>query len=110
MPSDLLALCATDEVTEDTPVRVEANGMDYAVFMVEGAWYVTQDLCTHGPGSLAEGYVEGCEIECPFHQGRFDIRTGMPSAPPCTDPLRIWTVTVEDGQVCIDPTEQRVGS
>jgi nitrite reductase/ring-hydroxylating ferredoxin subunit len=69
---------------------------------------VTQDLCTHGPGSLAEGYVDGNDIECPFHQGKFDIRTGRPSAAPCSEPLRIWTVHIIDGQVCIDPAEHRV--
>lgn len=107
MPSDLLTLCAAEDVTEDTPVRVETAGMDYAVFTLGGEFFVTQDLCTHGPGSMAEGYVEGDEIECPFHQGRFDIRTGVPTSPPCTEPLRTWTAMVVDGKVCIDPTEQR---
>jgi len=106
----LLALCAADEVAEEAPVRVQAGGEDYAVFTLDGQYFVTQDLCTHGPGSLAEGFVEGCEVECPFHQGKFDFRTGLPTAPPCTDPLRIWTVTLADGKVCIDPAEQRVGS
>lgn len=106
---ELLALCGAAEVTEDTPVRVAGPDMDYAVFTLDGAFFVTQDLCTHGPGSLAEGFVEGSEIECPFHQGRFDIRTGLPTAAPCSEPLRIWTPQVVDGRVCIDPAEQRVG-
>lgn len=103
----LLPLCDAADVAEDTPVRAEAGGQAYAVFLLEGRFYVTQDLCTHGPGSLAEGYVEGCEVECPFHQGRFDIRTGAPTAPPCSEPLRTWSARLVDGKVCIDPTEQR---
>ena len=58
-------------VREDTPVRVERDGRTYAVFNLSGQYHVTQDECTHGPGSLGEGWVEGEEVECPFHQGRF---------------------------------------
>jgi nitrite reductase/ring-hydroxylating ferredoxin subunit len=107
----LVALCAAADVEPDTPVRALLGDVAYAVFSVNGQFYVTQDHCTHGPGSLAEGFVMGTEIECPFHQGRFDICTGRPTAAPCTEALRIWTVHVIDGQICIDPAERRgVGS
>jgi nitrite reductase/ring-hydroxylating ferredoxin subunit len=100
-------LCAIDAVDPDTPARAVVDGADYAVFMVDGHYYVTQDLCTHGPGSLAEGFVVDGEIECPFHQGRFDIASGRPTAPPCTEALRTWTAHVVEGMVCIDPAEPR---
>ena len=100
---DLTALCATSDVTQDLPVKAELNGEDVVVFQVGDQYYVTQDRCTHGPGSLSEGYVEGEEIECPFHQGKFSIITGLPTSPPCTVPLRTWAVRVRDGQVCAVP-------
>ena len=103
--SGLVALCGTADVTEDTPVQVEHGGETYAVFTHDGAYYVTQDLCTHGPGNLSEGFVEGCEVECPFHQGKFNFITGAPTSPPCTEALRVWPVTVQNDQVCIDPTQ-----
>jgi len=105
--AQLVALCAAAEVGPDTPVRVLLDNVAYAVFTVDGQFYVTQDHCTHGPGSLAEGFVMGTEIECPFHQGRFDIRTGQPTAAPCTLALRTWTVHAIDGQLFIDPAEDR---
>jgi nitrite reductase/ring-hydroxylating ferredoxin subunit len=110
MPDDtqLTALCAAADVADDTPVRVETHGTAFAVFRVGGRHYVTQDACTHGPGSLAEGFVDGEEIECPFHQGRFHIPTGRPSAPPCTGPLRVWEAHVSGGNVCIDLNAGRV--
>ena len=104
----LTVLCAADDVTPDQPARAEVDGNTYAVFMVDGQYYVTQDLCTHGPGSLSEGFVEGCEIECPFHQGKFDIKTGVPTAPPCSEALRVWPVQVVDGKICIDPAAGKV--
>jgi nitrite reductase/ring-hydroxylating ferredoxin subunit len=111
MPDDsrLTALCAAADVEDDTPVRVETHDTAFAVFRVGDRHYVTQDACTHGPGSLTEGFVDGEEIECPFHQGRFDIRTGCATAAPCTQALRIWTVHIIDGQLCLDPSEYRVG-
>jgi nitrite reductase/ring-hydroxylating ferredoxin subunit len=102
----LLRLCAATEVAEDAPLRAERDGFAYAVFLWNGRFFVAADACTHGPGSLSEGYVEGGEVECPFHQGRFDLATGRPTAPPCTAPVRTWTVHVVEGQVCIDPAER----
>jgi nitrite reductase/ring-hydroxylating ferredoxin subunit len=102
-----IALCPVAQVDPDAPVRVVLDNVAYAVFSLDGQFYVTQDHCTHGPGSLAEGFVMGTEIECPFHQGRFDIRTGHATAAPCTEALKTWTVHVIDGQIVIDPTERR---
>ncbi len=107
MSGTLVPLCTAAEVTEDQPRQVERDGIAYAVFRAGDAYYVTADACTHGPGFLSEGTVIGCEIECPFHQGRFDLRTGAPTAPPCFEPVRVWTVAVVDGQICIDPDERR---
>jgi nitrite reductase/ring-hydroxylating ferredoxin subunit len=103
----LVALCAAADVEPDAPVRVVLDKEAYAVFNLDGQFYATQDQCTHGPGSLAEGFVTGAEIECPFHQGRFDIRTGQATAAPCTQALRTWTVYAIDGQLFINPTEHR---
>ena len=103
----LVALCAAEDVTMDTPLRIVHNDVPYAIFRCEDGIYVTQDQCTHGPGSLSEGFLIGCEVECPFHQGRFDIRTGRATGAPCTEGLRTWTVHEIDGRLCIDPIERR---
>lgn len=102
-----MRLCAAASVTEDAPQRVEHDGRTYAVFRSGDDYYVTADECTHGPGFLSEGAVIGCEVECPFHQGRFDLRTGAPTVPPCFEPVRVWTAHLVDGAVCIDPDETR---
>jgi len=102
----LVALCAAADVEPDAPVRIVLGNEAYAVFNLDGHYYATQDQCTHGPGSLAEGFVMGCEIECPFHQGRFDIRTGHPTAAPCIQALKTWTVQVMNGQLFIDPANR----
>lgn len=85
----------------DQPYRAEADGQAIAVFQIDGKYYATQDLCTHGPGSLSEGYVDGEEIECPFHQGRFNILSGNPVCAPCTVPLKTWEVIVEGDRILL---------
>lgn len=97
-----LELCKTDDVAIGTALRVEAGGVIVAVFNIEGQFYVTDDACTHGPGSLSEGYIDGDVVECNFHNGQFDIKTGEVVSPPCMIPVKVYPVTVENGTVVIE--------
>jgi nitrite reductase/ring-hydroxylating ferredoxin subunit len=97
-----LELCRTTDVEEGGALRVAAAGLVFAVFNVDGTFFVTDDACTHGPGSLSEGYVDGEVVECNFHGGQFNVRTGEVVSPPCMVPVRSYHVTVEDGRVIID--------
>ncbi len=82
-------LCQADQVPDDTGLRVQPEGGPaIAVFKVGGCYHALDDLCTHGEASLAEGYVEDGAIECPWHAGKFDIRTGKPLSAPCIVPVR----------------------
>jgi len=103
---DLLPLCSVSEVAPGSVKRVEVAGLPpLAVYNLEGIYYVTDDTCTHGFASLADGYVEGHEIECPWHGGRFCIKTGEPARFPVTEPIRIYAVTVVGDDICIERPE-----
>jgi len=97
-----IELCSADEIAPGTALKVETNGLELAVFNVDGEYYVMDDICTHGPGSLSEGFVDGDVIECPFHNGQFDIRTGEVVSPPCMVPMKTYPTTVVDGKVVIE--------
>src|SRR5207244_7511982 len=99
----LLDLCSTAEVPEGGAVKVERDGLVLAIFNLGGRFFVTDDACTHGPGSLSEGEDDGEIVECNFHNGAFHILTGRVEAPPCMVPLRTYQVSVLNGQVCIEP-------
>ena len=87
-----------DEVEEDEGLQVTVdNGAVVAVFRVNAEYYVIQDLCSHGNASLAEGFLEDFDIECPFHGGKFDIRTGEPTAFPCAEAIKVYDVKLGDG-------------
>lgn len=101
----LLKLCAIDAVPDEGVLRVEpANMPPLAVYNVGGNIYVTDDTCTHGEASLADGEIDpdSCAIVCPYHLGSFDFRTGEPMAAPCTEPLKVYTVRLADGDVFIE--------
>ena len=95
-------LCSAADVAPGSALKVETGGLTLAVFNVDGAFYVTDDLCTHGPGSLSEGYIEGDVVECNFHNGQFNIRTGEVVSPPCMVPVKTYPVTVVEGRVTIE--------
>lgn len=101
MPSRL-ELCSADDVAEGTALKIEAEGLILAVFNIEGEFYVMDDGCTHGPGSLSEGYIECDVVECNFHGGQFNIRTGEVVSPPCMIPQKIYPTRIENGKVVIE--------
>lgn len=99
---NLTLICSLDDVEEDKPFLAEIDDFDYAIFQVQGDYFVTENKCSHGPGSLSDGSVEDGQIECPFHHGKFDLRTGLPTAPPCVIPIKVWAPIIQRGSIYID--------
>ena len=73
------------------------GGLKIALYAVDGEYYATADLCTHGAASLADGYLDGDLIECPLHQGTFNVKTGAAVGAPCTVAIKTFPVKLEDG-------------
>src|ERR671931_2963001 len=93
-----IRLCSAADVAPGTAVRVETHGLTLAVFNLDGAFYVTDDHCTHGPGSLSEGFIEGDVVECNFHGGQFNIKTGGVFWAPWQGSIKNQSPPVPDGQ------------
>ncbi|MES2263647.1 MAG: non-heme iron oxygenase ferredoxin subunit [Pseudomonadota bacterium] len=93
---------AQADMPEDDVMAVAAGGVELALYGVEGEVYATANLCTHGHARLCDGFLDGYEIECPLHQGKFDIRNGQPSCAPVTDAVRTYPVKIENGRVYVD--------
>jgi naphthalene 1,2-dioxygenase system ferredoxin subunit len=90
------------EIEEDGTLRIYHGGEPVCLYNVGGTIYATHDVCTHGQASLADGFVDGEEIECPLHQGRFDIPTGRAVRAPCTVDVRVYRVKIENGAVLLE--------
>ncbi|PYR22222.1 MAG: (2Fe-2S)-binding protein [Acidobacteria bacterium] len=99
-----IELCRVEDVGAGEARRIEAAGLTLAVFNLDGEFCVTDDHCTHGTGSLSEGFIDGDLVECNFHQGVFNIRTGEVVQPPCMVPVKTYRTVVEDGRVYIEVT------
>jgi 3-phenylpropionate/trans-cinnamate dioxygenase ferredoxin subunit len=78
---------------------VEVDGRAIAVFNVDGTYYAIDDVCTHDGGPLAEGELMGCEIECPRHGARFDVRTGKPLCMPAIEPVAVHATEVRGDDI-----------
>jgi nitrite reductase/ring-hydroxylating ferredoxin subunit len=78
---------------------VVVDGLPVAVFRDGEGLFALYDLCTHGAAKLSDGWVEDGCVECPLHQGTFDIRTGAPCKAPVTEAVRTFPVRVVAGRV-----------
>ncbi len=92
---------AFDELPAEDVKGVQVEGLDIALYRVQDQVFATSDTCTHAQARLCEGFLEGHEIECPLHQGRFDIRNGKAMCAPLTEDLKVYPVKIEGGRVFI---------
>lgn len=90
-----------DDLRADDVVAAVVEGREVALHCVGDEVLATDNLCTHGEARLSDGFlIDGC-IECPLHQGQFDVRTGAPLCEPVTEPIRTYPVRLvgEDVEV-----------
>jgi nitrite reductase/ring-hydroxylating ferredoxin subunit len=88
-----------DHVPEDGTLVVRFRGEPVCLYNLGGRIYATHDTCTHQDASLGDGFIVDGKIECPLHQGLFDIATGKAVSAPCTVDLKVYSVKVQDGSV-----------
>ena len=102
----MIPACPLSALPRGEAVRV-AGDVPIAVFHTDdGELFAIDDTCTHQDASLADGWLEGCEVECPLHASRFDLRTGRVDAPPAKKPVRTHGVHVEGDTVYVTLSEQ----
>ena len=90
-----------DELDEEDVLPFEFDGAEYAIYHTIEGFFASDGMCTHEEEPLADGIVIDNVIECPLHQGRFDVRSGKAlSAPVCVD-LRTYPVQVIDGEIYV---------
>jgi 3-phenylpropionate/trans-cinnamate dioxygenase ferredoxin component len=105
----MLAICPVSELPPGSSRRIAPPIADPAIALFhteDGEIFAIDDTCSHQDASLADGWLEGCEIECPLHSSRFDLRTGAVDAPPARLPVRTHEVVVTDGVIHVVPSEE----
>ena len=95
MPVDFAPVGHLTDFNDGKPHRVEVNGQDILVAVVNQEVFAVSDTCTHAEVSLSEGELVDCKIECFLHGAAFDLKTGQPTSPPASTPLATYEVALE---------------
>jgi nitrite reductase/ring-hydroxylating ferredoxin subunit len=100
-----------DDLKEGDMLKVEANGKQIVLSMVEGEVYAIDEICTHEGGPLDEGELNGYDLKCPWHYAVFDVRNGKVSdATVWATNLNSYTVKVDEtnGDILVNPNGRTI--
>jgi 3-phenylpropionate/trans-cinnamate dioxygenase ferredoxin subunit len=93
---------SVSEIAPGTCRLVVLQGKEIVVFNVDGEFFALDNLCTHEEGPLCEGEIEGCEVTCPWHGAKFDIRTGEVLQDPAYDAVARHNVRIVGSDIEVE--------
>jgi len=96
-----IRVAGVDDVPAGEAAPIEIMGLNLALYNVDGTFFCTDNVCSHAYALLSEGWLEGHLIECPLHNGQFDVRTGRGQGSPITEDIRSYQVKIDDSDVLI---------
>jgi naphthalene 1,2-dioxygenase system ferredoxin subunit len=102
MSTAWIDIASKDDVPDDDVMGIDINAKSIALYQVDGEIFATDNICTHGNARLCDGFLEGHEIECPLHQGKFDIRNGKALCAPLTEDIQVYPVKIDGGRVFVE--------
>ena len=100
--SDFIKVASRSEIADPGKLTVECGEQIVVLFHVDGQFYCIDDVCTHDGGPLGDGELAGCEIACPRHGAKFDVRTGKALTMPATQNTRSHKVKIEGEDVLVN--------
>lgn len=100
--SEWIDIGPVSELREAVPQSAEVDGVPVVVVRCGKELYAVEDRCTHDGESFAGAEVEACELICPRHGSRFDLRTGDALTPPAYEPVRTYAVREHNGRVLVE--------
>src|ERR1043166_3109261 len=89
------------ELQEGGLLKVEADDEAIVFSMINGRIYAMDAVCSHEGGPLADGTLEGYEVECPWHGSKFDVRPGEVTNPHADTSQSIYEVKVDDNNILV---------
>jgi nitrite reductase/ring-hydroxylating ferredoxin subunit len=98
---DFVKVADTKDIQPSQMKEVEVNGEKVCLANVDGKYYAIGNVCTHLGGPLAQGKLEGYEVQCPWHGSRFDVRTGKVVRPPAMRLEPIYEIKTENDNILV---------
>ena len=95
-------VCRFDEIESGTARKVSVDGVAVALVRIGDDVYAIGDVCSHANVSLSDGGEVWCaekQLECPKHGSAFSLTTGLPNTFPATQPVRVFSASVINGDV-----------
>ena len=99
--AEFVRVAGRGDVPAGEMLIVEVEGEEIVLANVDGQVYAFGNGCTHRGGPLGEGLLEGDEVECPFHQGRFNVKTGEAVQEPPTEPIPTYQVQLDGDDIMV---------
>ncbi|MGC8779278.1 MAG: Rieske (2Fe-2S) protein [Anaerolineae bacterium] len=99
--SRFVTVARVEEIPAGHKKIVEVDGIEVVVVNLDGSFYAMENVCTHDGGPLGEGKLEGCQLICPRHGARFDVRTGAALTMPAVEPAPTYEVRVEGDEILV---------
>lgn len=100
--SGWLDVGAAGDLGEGATLSAEVDGLPIVIVRCGSELYAVEDRCTHDGESFAGAEVESCELICPRHGSRFDLRTGDALTPPAYEPLRTYAAREQNGRILVE--------
>lgn len=98
--SDFVRVLAEEDLPAGQATEVMVKGESVALFNVGGVFHALTNRCPHRGGPLGQGFLDGAEVSCPWHNWTFDVTSGENSTDPAMRVSR-HAVKVEDGHVFV---------
>lgn len=93
-------VCDAGLIEKEDVIRFDHDSRTFAIYRtLDDQYHATDGICTHGNTHLADGLVKGKLIECPKHNGRFNITDGSPQRAPVCVALKTYKVKAENGKL-----------
>lgn len=100
--AEFIKVARTDEIAPGEKKIVEVNGILVVIVNSDGRFFAIEDVCTHDGGPLGEGKLEGCQLICPRHGARFDVRTGEALTRPAFEAAPTYAVQVQGQDILVE--------
>lgn len=96
-------VCAASDLRAQDALRFDFGRRTFAIYReADGTLFATDGICTHGNTHLADGLVKDGQIECPKHNGRFNLHDGSPARAPVCRAIATYPVQERAGRLWIN--------
>jgi 3-phenylpropionate/trans-cinnamate dioxygenase ferredoxin subunit len=95
-----IQVAASGDIPVGTCKSVTVGGTRIAIARLKDGLYAVENRCSHANSVLITSKIHhGCQLGCPVHGARFDLRTGAAKSPPAFTSLETFPVRETDGQI-----------